>query len=82
MNTAWLVLCLTIHALSSAYRKASEQAYNSTTHPTEWHFLNRLVKSKKGTLDQIHEAWEAGEHLLAVWGHVFNFKCVLGFACA
>ncbi|CAE7020900.1 unnamed protein product [Symbiodinium sp. CCMP2456] len=40
--------------------KASEQAYNSTTHPTEWHFLNRLVKSKKGTLDEINKAWEEG----------------------
>ncbi|CAE7023435.1 unnamed protein product [Symbiodinium sp. CCMP2456] len=40
--------------------KASEQAYNSTTHPTEWHFLNRLVKSKKGTLDDITKAWEEG----------------------
>ena len=39
-------------------RKASEQAYNSTTHPTEWHFLNRLVKSKKGTLDEITKAWK------------------------
>ena len=57
-----------MHALSCVHRKASEQAYNSTTHPTEWHFLNRLVKSKKGTVDDITKAWEEGEHLLVVCG--------------
>ena len=63
-HTCMLACCLN-------QRKASEQAYNSTTHPTEWHFLNRLVKSKKGTLDEITKAWEEGQCL-----HVCVCACV------
>ena len=77
----WLVLCLTVHASLSAYRRASEQAYNSTTHPTEWHFLNRLVKSKKGTLEDITKAWEEGELLLVACGMSSCSKICLVLLC-